>query len=72
MARRLASGENPYVDTDFVNRPPVWMQLIFGLDRIAKALGISTALAIRLFLIARELGVIVTTYDLLLARVCRR
>ena len=70
VARRLAAGENPYVSTDFLNWPPVWMQLIFGLDRIAKAVGISTVLAIQLFLIAVEVGVIVATYDLLLAVGC--
>jgi len=72
VARRLAAGENPYVTTDFLNWPPVWMQLIFGLDRIAKAVGISTVLAIQLFLVAAELGVIVATYDLLLAIGCSR
>ncbi len=70
VARRLAAGENPYVSTDFLNWPPVWMQLIFGLDRIAKVVGISTVLAIQLFLIAVEVGVIVATYDLLLAVGC--
>jgi len=72
VARRLAVGENPYVSTDFLNWPPLWMQLVFGLDRIAKALGISTVLAIQLFLIAVEVGVIVATYDLLFAIGCSR
>lgn len=72
VARRLAAGENPYVSTDFLNWPPLWMQLIFGLDRIAKALGISTVLAIQLFLIAAEVGVIVATHDLLFAVGCSR
>lgn len=72
VARRLAAGENPYLTTDFMNWPPFWMQLIFGLDRIAQALGISTILAIQLFLIAVELGAIVATYDLLLQIGCSR
>ena len=72
VARDLAAGENPYVTTDFMNWPPLWMQLIFCLDRVAQALGTSTIFAIRLFLIAAEMAAIVATYDLLLAVGCSR
>jgi hypothetical protein len=59
VARVLAQGGNPYRETSYLNWPPVWMQLIFAVDRAASILGISFLRALQCFLILVESLVIV-------------
>jgi len=60
----LERGLNPYQSTTFLNWPPLWMQILFGLNRLATGLGLSLFQAIRAFLIIVEGAVIVLTFIL--------
>ena len=62
IAGILASGQNPYnTAPHWLRWPPSWMQVIFGLDHLARAFGVPLTTAIRLFLIlADALGVLLS------------
>jgi hypothetical protein len=62
VATELSAGNNPYQTTTLLNWPPLWLQIIFGLSRIASFIGISLTRAIQLFLIGIESLVLVVTY----------
>ena len=65
VAHELRAGANPYETTTFLNWPPLWLTVIWALDHVARALGISFFLALRLFLIAVESGVVVLLFSFL-------
>jgi hypothetical protein len=52
VARLLAEGQNPYNGPQhWLSWPPAWMQIVFGLDHVARALDVPLAIVIRIFLI---------------------
>lgn len=63
VAHELRAGANPYETTTFLNWPPLWLVVIWVLDHVSSALGISFFLTLRLFLIAVESGVVVLLYS---------
>jgi hypothetical protein len=65
VAHELRIGANPYETTTFLNWPPLWLVVIWVLDHVSRAVGISFFLALRLFLIAVESGVVVLLYSFL-------
>jgi hypothetical protein len=65
VAAELRRGANPYETTTYLNWPPLWLGCIWLIDRVARGVGISFFLALRLFLITAESGVIVAVYLLL-------
>ena len=54
VAAVLADGGNPYRDTILLNWPPIWMQLIFALDKTASLLGVPFFRVLQVFLIVVE------------------
>jgi len=65
VARVLADGDNPYNLTQYLNWPPLWMQLIFVMSKVALAWGLDLATVIRFVLISVESSVLVACYALL-------
>jgi hypothetical protein len=63
----LERGLNPYQSTTFLNWPPLWMQILFGLNRVASWLGLTLFQAVRSFLIVVEGAAVALTF-LLIAR----
>ena len=61
----LAAGRNPYLLTAFFSWPPVWIQIVFVLERIGSYLGVSLTWIIPIFLIATESVLIVALLWLL-------
>jgi hypothetical protein len=61
----LAAGRNPYLITSFFSWPPVWIQIVFLLQRIGRYLGVSLISIIPIFLIATESVLIVVLLWLL-------
>lgn len=61
----LAAGRNPYLVTPFFSWPPVWVQIVFVLQRIGRYLGVSLIWIIPIFLIATESVLIVVLLWLL-------
>jgi hypothetical protein len=55
----MIRGENPYHTTALLNWPPLWMQLIFCLSKIAAALGAPFFRVLQIFLVLVESAVIV-------------
>jgi hypothetical protein len=62
VAHQLRIGENPYVTEATLNWPPLWMILIFAIDRAAEFAGLSFFLALRIFLVGVESLLIVVLY----------
>lgn len=63
----LQRGQNPYQVTRFLSWPPLWMQSLFALGRLATNLNISLFQAVRGFLLVCE-GFTVILTSVLLAR----
>src|SRR6266508_403154 len=61
----LAAGRNPYLLTSFFSWPPLWIQIVFLLQRIGSQLGVSLIWIIPIFLIATESVLIVVLLWLL-------
>jgi len=61
----LQRGLNPYQVTTYLNWPPLWMQLLVGLSRLAAKLNISLFQAVRAFLLVCEAFTVVLTSILL-------
>jgi hypothetical protein len=61
----LAAGRNPYLLTPFFSWPPVWIQVVYLLQRIGSYLGVSLIRLIPIFLIATESTLIVALLWLL-------
>jgi hypothetical protein len=60
----LERGLNPYQATTFLNWPPLWMQILFGLNRVAGWLGLTLFQVVRSFLIGVESVAVVLTFFL--------
>jgi hypothetical protein len=61
----LQAGDNPYNVTTHLNWPPVWMQFVFVMGKIARAWHIDLGTVIRVVLIGFESGLLVCCYLLL-------
>lgn len=62
VAQELSIGNNPYHTTTSLNWPPVWIQIIFALSKIAAIIGISLTRCLQCFLIAVESLSLIATY----------
>ena len=56
-----AEGRNPY-ETGVLNWPPLWLEVIFVLDRVADYLDMSFLSVLRLYLVLIESATVVTLY----------
>ncbi len=65
VADALVAGQNPYNTTPALNWPPLWMQVLFGISRLASTVGVPLVRAIPVFLIASELALILAADRLL-------
>ncbi len=65
VAHELNRGANPYVTTTVVRWPPFAIVVVWLIDHLARALGISFFLAMRLTLIGAESAVVVVLYLLM-------
>lgn len=61
----LKNGGNPYRDTGVLNWPPFWMQLIYGVGRIAGITSLPAAKLFQALLIGGECAVVVVCYSIL-------
>src|SRR5262245_30781433 len=66
VASRLDKGENPYQSTAALNWPPLWMEILFVLNRVGERLHISLTLLIQTFLMVVEIGVILVLFRILI------
>src|SRR5262249_21292271 len=58
----LLRGENPYATTTYLNWPPLWMQLLFVFQKIARTWHVPFDDVVRSFLIATESAVALVLY----------
>jgi hypothetical protein len=65
VAKVLRHGANPYVATSIVKWPPFALVLVWGIDHVARLLGVSFFTVMRATLILAESGVCVVLYALL-------
>ena len=56
VARTLGEGQNPYNATDYLNWPPLWMQLIYFLHRVAELGGLPWFRTVQLFTAALDVA----------------
>ena len=56
----LQRGYNPYQLTKFLSWPPLWLQILFGLGRLALALRVSLFAAVRGFLLVCEALIVIS------------
>ena len=64
--RALDKGQNPY-ETGVLNWPPLWLEIIVGLDAVADSTQISFLSALRIYLVLVESAVVATLYLTLVA-----
>ena len=64
-AKILEFGGNPYRATTLLNWPPLWMQLIFCLSKIALVLGVPFFRVLQVFLVLVESGVVILLVQLI-------
>ncbi|HET7540515.1 MAG TPA: glycosyltransferase family 39 protein, partial [Polyangiaceae bacterium] len=65
VASALQAGQNPYNVTTFLNWPPLWMQVIFVMNKLAAAWQLDLATVIRLFLGSVESLLLVACHGVL-------
>jgi len=65
VAHELNSGANPYVTTTIVKWPPFAIVVVWLIDHVARAVGVSFFMAMRVALIGAESGIVVVLYVLL-------
>lgn len=63
--RVLSAGGNPYNLTEHLNWPPLWMQTVFAVGRLARASNLQFVTVLRAVLITVELSSILLAYGLL-------
>jgi len=64
-AKILEMGGNPYQATAVLNYPPLWMQLIFCLSKVAAALDVPFFRVLQIFLILVESAVVILLIKLI-------
>ncbi len=67
----LDEGRNPY-ETGVLNWPPLWIQIIVGLDAVADRTFLSFFAALRIYLVLIESALVVTLYFTLVAAGAQR
>ena len=65
VGKALQEGANPYAVTTFLNWPPLWMQIIYLLQKTSAVTGLSFVICLLCFLIIVDLALIVALYVLL-------
>jgi hypothetical protein len=65
IVKVLEVGGNPYQATSLLNHPPLWMQLVFCLSKVAAVLGVPFFRVLQIFLILVESGVIILLFKLI-------
>lgn len=60
--RVLQAQRNPYRLTEFLSWPPFWMQIVYGIGRMAEALGVSFVRVLHGALVTVEMLLIVATW----------
>ena len=65
VADVLQAGGNPYHQTNFLNWPPLWMQLLFLFKKISLGLHVPFSAVVRVFLIGAESALSLLLYVLL-------
>lgn len=65
VADALAHGQNPYSVTDYLNWPPLWMQVTWAIGRLSDAAQLPFARILQLVLILIESAVIVALFRLI-------
>lgn len=60
----LKRGGNPYREASLLNYPPFWLQILFGIGKIADATGIAATRLVQSVLIFGEAIVMILTYAL--------
>jgi hypothetical protein len=65
VAKVLDAGKNPYQTTNFLNWPPLWLQLIFVISKISTAFSIPFFRVLQTFLILVESAVIILLIKLI-------
>lgn len=58
----LSNGQNPYVQSSTLNWPPVWMQVIYLMDKVSLALNVPFVQVLRIVLTGFESLVIVALF----------
>ena len=61
VAAELEAGRNPYVTTTLLNWPPLWIFVVWALERISLVLSVPFLRSVQLFLIAAEAGLVAAT-----------
>lgn len=54
VAQALGANANPYQVTPYLNWPPIWMQMIYGMSAISTAMDVPFPHVLRFFLVAFE------------------
>src|SRR5580658_1955948 len=65
IASDLLNHINPYVSEPFLNHPPFWTEILFGLANFSASTGVDLLFLVRIVLIAGELSLLAATYLLL-------
>jgi len=65
VADILQAGGNPYHETNFLNWPPLWMQLLFLFKKISLGLQVPLNTVVRVFLIGTESVLSLLLYTML-------
>jgi len=65
VAIDLLNNINPYSSAPYINHPPFWTEVIFGLANLSRRTGVDFICSIRLVLIAGDLSLLAATYLLL-------
>jgi len=65
VALDLLNNVNPYASPPWLNHPPFWTEVIFGLANLSRKTGVDFIRSIRLVLIAGDLSLLVAVYLLL-------
>jgi hypothetical protein len=65
VVNTLNAGANPYAATTVLNWPPLWMQIVFLLGKVAAITGLPFMLCVQVFLILVDLALIAALYKLL-------
>jgi hypothetical protein len=65
LALDLLNNINPYSSAPFINHPPFWSEVVFGLANLSRRTGVDFIRSVRLILIAGDLSLLAATYLLL-------
>jgi Glycosyltransferase family 87 len=65
IASDLLNHINPYVSEPFLNHPPFWTEILFGLANFSASTGVDLLFLVRIVLIAGDLSLLAATYLLL-------